>query len=66
MPNKSAVIVKEPLWAEDGWVTPVLLIEMHRVQVSDDHGAFGNSIVTHHCILRGSAKDTQWDNIAKA
>lgn len=39
---------------------------MHRIQVSDDHGALGDSVATHDRILRGSAKDTQWDNIAKA
>ncbi len=66
MPYKFAITVKEPLWAEDGWVAPVLLIKMHRVQVSDDHGALGDSVATHHRILRRSAEDAQWDDIAKA
>ncbi len=66
MPDKFAITVKEPLWAEDGWVAPVLLIKMHRVQVSDDHGALGDSVATHHRILRRSAEDAQWDDIAKA
>lgn len=65
-PHKVAIAVQKPLWWENTWIVPVLLIKVHWVEVCDHHGAFGNCVPVHFCILGGGTENTKWDNVAKA
>lgn len=65
-PHKIAAAVQKPLRWENTRIVPVLLIEVHRVEVCDHHGPFGDCVPIDFCILGCGTENPKWYNIAEA